>query len=92
MITRIVKLTISPEHVQLFEQLFVANRERIAAFEGCTHLEILKDIHQPAIYFTYSKWRSAADIEAYRQSDLFNGIWSKVKPLFADKPEAWSLK
>jgi (4S)-4-hydroxy-5-phosphonooxypentane-2,3-dione isomerase len=74
-----------------FERLFVANKDKIAAFEGCLHLEILRDIDTPNIYFTYSKWQSKDDIEAYRQSKLFNGIWSNVKPLFSGKPEAWSV-
>jgi quinol monooxygenase YgiN len=91
MITRIVKLTISPDKVADFERLFVANRALIAGFDGCLHLEILHDIHHPHVYFTYSKWQSADAIEAYRQSDLFTGIWARVKPLFIDKPEAWSL-
>jgi quinol monooxygenase YgiN len=91
MITRLVKLTIEPNKVEEFQRLFVANKEQIAAFEGCLHLEILNDVNHPNVYFTYSKWQNVDAIENYRQSDLFNGIWSQVKPLFIAKPEAWSL-
>ena len=31
------------------------------------------------------------DLEAYRQSDLFKGAWSQVKPWFRTKPQAFSL-
>jgi autoinducer 2-degrading protein len=92
MITRIVKLTIDPEKVADFERLFVSNKDLISNFEGCVHLEILHDVVQSNIYFTYSKWHNVEAIENYRQSELFNGIWSKVKPLFIAKPEAWSLQ
>lgn len=91
MITRLVKLTIDPTKVEVFKRLFVDNKELIAAFEGCLHLEILNDVSQPNVYFTYSKWQNVDAIENYRKSDLFNGIWSQVKPLFVAKPEAWSL-
>ncbi len=91
MITRLVKLMIEPNKVEEFQRLFVANKELIAAFDGCLHLEILNDVNQPNVYFTYSKWQSVDAIENYRQSDLFNGIWSQVKPFFIAKPEAWSL-
>jgi len=30
-------------------------------------------------------------LEAYRQSELFKNVWSKTKPLFNDKPQAWSV-
>ncbi len=91
MITRIVKLTIDPNKVDEFKRLFVENKALIASFEGCMHLEILHDVEQPHVYFTYSKWQNVEAIEKYRQSELFNGIWSQVKPLFIGKPEAWSL-
>ena len=91
MITRIVKLTIDPYKVDEFKRLFVENKALIASFKGCLHLEILHDVDQPNVYFTYSKWQNVEAIEHYRQSELFNGIWSQVKPLFVGKPEAWSL-
>ena len=35
--------------------------------------------------------RTAADLENYRKSDLFLSTWSKVKPLFANSPQVFSL-
>jgi hypothetical protein len=30
-------------------------------------------------------------LETYRHSELFKEVWSKTKPLFNAKPEAWSV-
>jgi quinol monooxygenase YgiN len=90
MITRIVKLHIQPEKKDQFVEVFNNNKERILNFEGCIHLELLFDTNSDEIVFTYSIWLNEDAIERYRQSELFNGIWSTVKPMFCDKPEAWS--
>ncbi len=37
------------------------------------------------------KGNKYADLENYRNSKLFRGIWSKTKPMFNGKPEAWSV-
>ena len=91
MIIRIVKMTFDPEKVNDFEALFHQSKEKIRAFEGCTHLELLHDIDKPNIYFTYSYWEDPKYLAMYRKSDLFNIVWSNTKKLFAAKPEAWSV-
>lgn len=91
MIKRFVKLSFKPEHIDDFITLFNASKAQIASVEGCTHLELLQDADKPYIFFTYSIWENTEYIEQYRQSELFNTIWSKTKVLFGDKPEAWSL-
>ena len=32
------------------------------------------------------------DLEKYRKSELFKGVWAKTKILFAEKAEAWTLE
>ncbi|HEY1038104.1 MAG TPA: antibiotic biosynthesis monooxygenase family protein [Bacteroidia bacterium] len=91
MITRIVKMTFVPERVSEFLEVFDANKERIAGFEGCTHLKLLHDINDPSIFFTYSHWDSVEHLNKYRDSDLFAGVWNQTKILFAAKAEAWSV-
>ena len=66
MITRIVKMTFKKNQVAKFLKIFVASKNKILAFEGCTHLELLTDIHQPNVFFTYSLWNSEADLLNYR--------------------------
>lgn len=90
MITRLVKLSISPDHIEAFIEAFNTHKESIRAFEGCNHLELLVEEMNTGIVFTYSMWSDLESIENYRNSDLFNGIWSNVKPMFNGKPEAWS--
>ncbi len=92
MIKRFVKMTFKPEHIQDFKTLFNSKNEFISAMEGCSHVELLQDINNETIFFTFSIWEDQKYLEAYRQSELFEDVWAKTKVLFADKPEAWSLQ
>lgn len=87
---RIVKMSFRYEHINDFKALFEARRERIRHFAGCTYLELWQDKENPGIFYTYSLWNEAADLEAYRVSDLFQETWSTVKQWFNDTPEAFS--
>jgi len=88
---RIVKMTFSPDKTNEFQIRFHSLKEKILEFEGCELLELYRDKRDSNIFFTYSYWNCEADLEAYRQSELFKSVWSKVKPLFNDKPQAWSV-
>ena len=92
MLIRIVKLTFRPEEIDTFLGNFHANKELIRAVPGCNRLELLQVEGQENVFMTYSWWDGADDLENYRHSDLFKSVWAKTKPLFADKPEAWSVK
>lgn len=91
MVVRIVKMTFSPENVERFQQLFEGWKPRIRSFPGCMHLELLRDTGDPCLFFTYSHWESASDLERYRTSDVFSEVWPSVKPLFAAPTEAWTV-
>lgn len=91
MITRIVKMTLKPENIDGFKQIFYESQKLIKAFDGCIHLELMKDISNECIYFTISHWESVESLNIYRDSYLFKNTWSKVKPLFSEKALAWSL-
>lgn len=92
MLIRIVKMTFHPENTAQFRSVFEMNKELIAGFEGCKHLELWQDKNDSRIFFTYSHWESAMALERYRQSDLFQSVWGKTKILFAEKPEAWTIE
>ena len=92
MIKRFVKMTFKSECVEEFKIIFNSSKKYIAAMEGCSHVELLQDITNQTIFFTYSIWENSSYLEAYRKSELFINVWSKTKVLFADKPEAWSVK
>lgn len=92
MIKRFVKMTFKPENIERFKDIFKASKDLISAMEGCQHVELLQDINNPCVFFTLSIWDDSKYLEAYRQSELFEGIWAKTKILFDAKPEAWSVK
>ena len=91
-IIRIVKMTFHPEKVKDFLNMYEATNAKIRASKGCTHLELLNDIHQPNVLFTYSLWDSENDLLNYRNSDFFASTWDKAKAMFAAEAEAWSLE
>ncbi len=89
---RIVKMCFKAEHIEDFKALFEARKEKIRAQEGCTHLELLQDINNAQIFFTYSFWEDPKYLEQYRTSDFFADTWAKTKALFAEKASAWSVE
>jgi heme-degrading monooxygenase HmoA len=92
MIVRIVKITFHPDRCDDFIALFEKNKNAISSFKNCLGVELLRDINDPFKFFTYSKWESETDLNHYRESELFNNVWTETKKLFADKPEAWSVE
>lgn len=91
MIIRIVKLTLDPQKLEMFCEVFDNVKKQILAFEGCQYNELLKEQSESGVVFTYSHWNSAAELDNYRNSELFKDSWAKVKPMFAAKAEAWTL-
>ncbi len=90
MIRRLVKMTFREEAVEAFQDIFATSKDKIRAFPGNQHVELLHDVNNPCIFFTFSLWESEADLNNYRHSELFADTWARTKVLFADKPEAWS--
>lgn len=88
---RIVKLTFRENEVDSFLEIFNESKTKIRSFPGCARLELLNDINNPAIFFTYSYWDRPESLENYRTSELFQSVWMKTKVLFDGKPEAWSV-
>ena len=91
MFVRIVKMSFQPEKIEEFLTNFNQKKEFIRKFKGCRLLELYRDKTDTNIFFTYSYWETEKDLENYRNSDLFKGIWAKTKVLFNDKPQAWSV-
>ncbi|MEM5540087.1 MULTISPECIES: antibiotic biosynthesis monooxygenase family protein [unclassified Olleya] len=91
MFVRIVKLSFAEENIATFLANFETVKFKIRNFKGNQLLELYQDKTNPNIFFTYSYWDNESDLENYRNSDLFKGVWAKTKPLFNAKPEAWSV-
>lgn len=91
MFVRIVKMSFAEENIDTFLENFHKNKNDIRNFDGCRFLELYRDKNNPNIFFTYSYWEKESDLENYRHSELFKNVWAKTKPLFNDKPQAWSV-
>jgi quinol monooxygenase YgiN len=91
MLIRIVRMHFSETGVPEFLQIFSESQTAIRNFPGCTRLELLKDAKDPGCYTTLSHWVDDQSLENYRQSELFGGVWKRVKPLFSGRTEAFSL-
>ena len=91
MLVRIVKMSFDPSKIEEFLANFEDKKHQIRNFEGCEFLELYRDKENTNVFFTYSFWNSEADLENYRHSELFKGVWADTKILFNAKPEAWSV-
>lgn len=91
MFVRIVKMSFHAENIPKFLENFNLIKEKIRNAPGNRFLELYQDKNNPEIFFTYSYWETEADLENYRQSALFDEVWTFTKQLFNDKPEAWSV-
>lgn len=80
-----------PEEVESFKNIFHTSWTKIKSFEGCKHVELLQDVKNPCLFFTYSWWDSEEHLNAYRNSKLFEQVWKETKALFSQKPEAWTV-
>ncbi|MEQ6118241.1 antibiotic biosynthesis monooxygenase family protein [Reichenbachiella sp. MALMAid0571] len=90
MIIRIVRMTFEENKEEDFLTIFNESKDKIRNFDGCTHLELLKDAHAACVYTTYSHWQNEQKLDEYRKSKLFKAVWAKTKPLFSAKPIAHS--
>jgi heme-degrading monooxygenase HmoA len=91
MFIRIVKMSFHQENIPAFLENFENMKEKIRNSQGNRFLELYQDKNNPSVFFTYSFWETEQDLENYRQSALFDEVWTFTKKLFNDKPEAWSV-
>lgn len=91
MIIRIVHMHFTEAGVEEFLEIFDANKIAIRNFEGCLRLELLKDLDNELVYTTLSHWKDAESLERYRKSELFASVWGRVRTLFAERTQAFSL-
>lgn len=92
MIIRIVRMHFTDAGVEEFLEIFNANKTAIRNFPGCSHLQLLKDADDPNTYTTLSHWDGPQSLENYRKSELFGSVWGRVKTLFAERSQAFSLE
>ena len=91
MFVRIVKMGFKPDRIEEFLNNFEDSKSKIRSFKGCGLVELYRDKSNPNIFFTYSYWETEQDLDNYRNSSFFKGVWAQTKLLFNEKPEAWSV-
>ena len=91
MFTRIVKMEFEASEIPAFLANFEEVKSKIRNFPGCLFLELYRDKNDDTIFFTYSRWQNETDLENYRKSELFKGVWATTKPKFRSKAQAWSV-
>jgi heme-degrading monooxygenase HmoA len=82
----------TPAGLDEFLSIFNTHMSAIRNFNGCSHLELLKDADDPYTYTTLSYWDNPTHLEAYRKSELFGAVWGRVKTLFSERSQAFSLE
>ncbi len=92
MVIRIVRMHFTEAGVAEFLQIFESNMKAIRNFEGCSHLELLKDSDDPLTFTTLSYWEDSRCLEKYRKSELFGRVWGSVKTLFSERSQAFTLE
>lgn len=92
MLIRIVRMHFTEAGVEEFLEIFNQNKVAIRNFPGCSHLQLLKDANDPFCYTTLSYWDRAESLENYRKSALFGSVWGRVKTLFSERTQAFSLE
>lgn len=83
-------MTFQEDKLEDFLLIFNRSKEKIRGFDGCQHLELLRDLNAQNVMLTYSYWLSEQHLNIYRESELFKTTWAATKILFADKPVAFS--
>jgi len=78
--------------VDEFLEIFNENKQSIRNFPGCSHLQLLKDAEDSNCYTTLSHWDHGDSLENYRKSALFGSVWGRVKTLFSERTQAFSLE
>lgn len=92
MIIRIVRMHFTEAGVDEFLGIFNDNKIAIRNFPGCSHLQLLRDAEDPNCFTTLSHWDEASSLENYRKSALFGSVWGRVKTLFSERTQAFSLE
>ena len=79
------------EEVETFLKIFNENKTAIRNFPGCIYMDLKKDVNALNTFATISHWEKVEDLERYRKSVLFAGVWQRVRKLFSARAEAFTL-
>jgi heme-degrading monooxygenase HmoA len=84
---RIVRLSLCSDCGDQFVDLFEQFKVRIAGHAGCRFVYLLRC---GDTFFTVSGWDRPEDLETYRTSELFRGVWKITRSWLSEPAQAWS--
>jgi len=85
-------MTFREDSSETFKEFTTSIKGTIKSFDGCLHLDMLRDINNSNVFFSYSHWVSEDHLNRYRNSEFFKATWLKTKQWFDAKPDAWSVE
>lgn len=88
---RIVRMHFSEEGLPQFLDYFKTIHAKVQNQPGCYAVYLLADADHPLVWYTYSYWDGVGSLNTYRDSELFEGVWTKTKTYFGGRPQAFSL-
>ena len=92
-VLRVVDMVFHASEAPAFLELFAKHQQAISEQPGCGGVILVErtvDASNEVGFSTVSRWRSEADLDAYRRSELFGVVWPATKRLFARSPRATS--
>lgn len=92
MLIRLVRMWFKPDNVDEFLRLYHAAYLTISSQPGCLGVRLVRQTDDPAAFATWSRWESAAALDAYRRSPFFRAFWPQVRTLFRQPAEAVSFE
>ncbi len=91
MIIRLVKMAVRPDQTGEFERVYSEVKGIVRAMPGCRSLELLHDLHDSGLFFTWSLWDDESALERYRNSETYRSVWPRLKAHFVSEAQAWSV-
>ncbi len=83
-----VAVRVQPASTDAFVAHLTREAEQTRALPGCQRFELFRDPQDPNRFLLYEEWASAADFEAYQNSDLLRESFAVLGPMMAGPPDS----
>lgn len=84
-----VALRIKPEMIESFQlQADQESREVPQRFDGCHRYAFYRQVAEADAFLLYEEWSSRESFQAYRTSDYFESVGSRLRPMLSAPPDS----
>lgn len=84
-----VALRVKPEMLESFQlQAEQESREIPQQFEGCQRYAFYREAADAEAFLLYEEWSSRESFQAYRISEYFESVGSRLRPMLAAAPDS----